>query len=502
VGAITIAGLTSGWAVPGVYLEIDFAAGLNSEGEGELPVLIIDNMLSTGSATADTVVYGPDTPVPCSSEADVIGLFGSGSNVHRAWRRFTAVNTTTPVYMIGESEGGSAVAATLAITLSGTATASGAVRFHLGGDYVDVGFAVGDTAATIAGNALAILQAKTVWAATPGVSGAIVTWTSKNKGLRANQLRGWAQIIPGANTGITSNKAAPTLFTSGSVQDDNTTALATMEGNGRRFYYVISGANDATNLGRVSAAIDAQAQPLVGLRQRFFWGTADTLANTITIAIGVNDPRGDGAIWQMDSDWTGVEIAADAVAQYCLGEAQPTPLLNFNGSSSGQLRAPDKGTAPTPTQQNSALSNGITPIAVARNGQGYIVKRITSHSLAGSNQDFRIRDAGKVTVCDFFSDQLQAELASAIAGKNIGDDAVGNAPSPPANVFTPRQARSITTAVLSGFNDQGLLQNFGTILANMSVVRDPNAPNRMLIQVPLYTADTMDQVGVDVQQVG
>jgi phage tail sheath gpL-like len=497
---IVVAGLTSGWTVPGVYLQIDFAAGLISTGEGVLPVLIIDNMLSSGSATPDTVVYGPDTSVPCASEADVIALFGSGSSIHRAWRRFTAVNPTTPVYLIGESEGGSAVASTLAITISGTATASGAVRFHLGGDFVDVGFNVGDAATAIATNALTILQAKTVWAATPGVAGAIVTWTSKNKGLKANQLRGWAQIV-GNGTGITTNKAAPTLFASGSVADDNTLALSTMVASGRRYYYVISGDNDATNVGRVSAAIDAQAQPLTGVRQAFYWGTADSLSNTITIAIGVNDPRGECTLLP-DSDWTGVEIVADAVAQYCLAEAQTTPTLNLNGSSSGLLKAPEKGTALTPTQQNSALQNGITPLAVGRDGNAYIVKRITSHSLVGSNQDFRIRDAGKRTVCDFFSDDLVALFASAIKGKNIGNDPVGNEPSPPANVFTPRLGRSLVASAIKDFDDRGLLQNVGAILANFVVIRDSTAPNRLLVQVPLFTADTLDQVGISVEQVG
>jgi phage tail sheath gpL-like len=498
---INIAGLTSGWAVPGVYLQIDFAAGLNSTGQGVLPVLIMDNMISTASGTPDSVIYGPDTSVPCSSEADVIGLFGAGSNVHRAWRRFTSVNTSTPVYLIGVSEGGSAVASTLGITISGTATASGAIRFHLGGDSVDVGFAVGDAASAIAANALAILNAKTNWAATAGVSGAVVTWTSKNKGLRANQLRGWAQIVPGSGTGITTNKAAPTLFTSGAVQDDNTTALATAAGSGKRLYYIISGANDVTNVGRVSASIDSEAQPLNGVRETFYWGTADTLSNTITIAIGVNDPRGE-CIWQVDSDWTGVEVAADAVAQYCLAEAQPTPILNLNGASSGQLKGPEKQTSPTPTQQNSALSNGITPVATSRNGSAYIVKRITSHSLSGSNQDFRIRDAGKRFVCDAFADEISAELASAIKGKNIGDDPVGNAPSPPANVFTPRQAKALAVAVVKEFDGKGLLQNVGAIFANMVVIRDPANNNRMLIQIPLFTADSCDQVGVDLQQVG
>lgn len=503
---INLIGLTSSWAVPGVYIQVDPGAGQSSAGEGTLSALILGNKLSTGSATADTVLYGPDTSVAVSSESDVIAQFGSGSEIHRSWLKFTAVNQSTPVYMVAVSEGGSAQAASLIMTIAGTATSAGAIRIHVGGESVDVGFAPGDGYDAITDTAVALVNAQTRWAvvASDDSHGAL-TLTAKQKGTRGNLLRAWAQVIPSANTGVTVSTGAPTLFSGGSVSDNNSTALATVEG--RRFYYIVSAANDATNLSRVSEQVDDQALPLNGIRQRFFSGSSDTLANTITLATGVNDPRGE-IVWQQDSDWTPSEVASLAAAVYSLEESGTVPVLNLNsfGNTTGtvalwSLKAPEKGTAPTPVQLNSALQNGITPIAVSRQGS-YLVKRITSHSLTGSTQDFRIRDAGKLTVCDFFGDQAGALLSEATAGKLIGDDPIGNEPAPPANVFTPRQAKGIVAGLLNQFASQGLVQDVGTIIATMQVQRNSQDRSRLDIYVPLFTADSLDKVALLVSQVG
>ena len=56
-----------------------FAQGPASAGTGSYAILIIGNKLAAGSATADTVIYGPDTATPLATAQDAINLFGAGS---------------------------------------------------------------------------------------------------------------------------------------------------------------------------------------------------------------------------------------------------------------------------------------------------------------------------------------------------------------------------------------------------------------------------------------
>ena len=70
--SIVLTGLGSDYPIPGTYVEINFAQGPAAGSGGPYTALIIANKLSTGSATADTVVYGPDTAIPCQRESDII----------------------------------------------------------------------------------------------------------------------------------------------------------------------------------------------------------------------------------------------------------------------------------------------------------------------------------------------------------------------------------------------------------------------------------------------
>ena len=94
-GAISITGLSADDPVPGSYLQIDFAQGEAAGSGGPIEVLLMGNLLSTGSATVDTIVYGPDSIVQLVTEQDAIDLFGTGSELHRMFRRFVRVNKTT-----------------------------------------------------------------------------------------------------------------------------------------------------------------------------------------------------------------------------------------------------------------------------------------------------------------------------------------------------------------------------------------------------------------------
>ena len=202
LAAIVLVGLGSSFIVPGVYTQVNFAAGATTGAPAGQKVLIIGNKTTAGSATPDTVVYGPDTSTTMQSETDVIAIFGAGSQVHRAWRRFSAVNKTTPIYAIAAAES-AGTAATGAVVVKTTATSAGNIRFYYSDEFVDVGVATGDTATTIGGNIATAINNNVNWAITAVNTSGVVAVTAKNKGPEGNWLKIGVVVGPGSAPGGT-----------------------------------------------------------------------------------------------------------------------------------------------------------------------------------------------------------------------------------------------------------------------------------------------------------
>lgn len=509
---ISLVGLASNDPVPGVYIQTNFAAGPASSGATTYSAILLGNKLSTGSATADTVIYGPDTATPMTSVADAINLFGDGSELTRMVKRFMTVNKSTPLYALAIAEGTSAGAASGSVTLTTTATGSATLRIFVEDEFVDTGIVTGDTPDTIKANAIININSKTYWPviASSGGTG-IVTLTSKNKGLRANQIRFFAQVLP-SSVGTTVTPTASTALSGGTVSDSNTTALATLLG--KRFYYIVeatdgyeSSAVDS-NLSALVAQVQSEALPVSGRRQRVFAATADTLANSIAVATSINSERCEIA-WLQGSDVVPAELAANQAAVISLEESQAVPRSNFAfygqtslTSPSWKIKAPLSGASPTRAQVFAALNAGLSAIGVGSGGSTFLYKRVTTRFKNGANVDYRIREANKVTIEDFFADELMLAVQAAMDGKNIGDDPAKGQPEPAPNVATPRLLKSIINSKLRDYFGKGLIQDLPATIQNTLVQRETSPTNRMSAMIPLKPVDPWDQAAIRIDQVG
>lgn len=502
---ITLTGLAANDPVPGNYGEIVFAQGPAAGGSGAYAVMLIGGMLATGSAAYATI-YGPGTPVQMATEADVIALFGSGSELHRMFRRFTAINTTTPLYAIAVQEGTSAAQSTGTITLTGTATSAATLRIWVQDQPIDTGVSTGDTPTTQAANAVININSQTRWPVTATSAAGVITLTSKQKGLRANFIRYFAQIRPGTS-GVTVTPTISTLQSGGTVSDSANQAAALATLLPFRYYYLVSAAEDATQLGALLAQVNAQALPVSGMTQRVVAGSQDTLANCTTIATGLNGARAE-VVWLAQSDAPPCELAATQAAIMSLLEASFPPRLNMDGvgndsQTSGlwPIKAPLSGAAPTRSQIAAALNSGITPIYVSPTGATYVVSRITTRSLNGAVPDYRTRDSHIVTILDLFWDYLKAQEVAQMSGKVIGQNPVANSPDPAPNVCTPAMYRAICIQVLTLFAQNGMLQNLAQIIANMQVQISTVTPTRMTALIPTQPAALLHQTATSIQQV-
>jgi phage tail sheath gpL-like len=581
--SIPLTGLASSNPLPGTYIEIDFAQGQASGPNIVYGALLIGNKLSTGSATVETVVYGPygNSPIQLATENDAITLFGQGSEMHRMWRRFVKKNGVTPVYAICVAESAGAQAS-LVIQLATVAAAAGNARAYMGDEFVDTAISLGDSPDVQATNIAASVGTRPNWAATAtagtealpgggtvhttasstaltfsaaqtlpagteftfGTGGStkyylasamvasttgtltvafggtgsatdsatiygILTFTSRQKGPRGNWQRA-SLAIQGSGVNTTSSVTAQSFFTGGTTADSNANALATIAGT--RFYYLVSAAEDATQLGALSTQVSSQALPVSGIRQTIVAASVDTEGNAQTISIALNQARGE-YVWMQNADRPPCEISADLCALYALGEEPDgigaPSLHNFDGLGTGS-RAIDalwdmpparSGTVPTNTTLSGALNNGLSPIATNALGQTYLVMRATTRSLTSGANDYRIRDPHKVRICDFYGDALVARVNSMHSGKDIIDNPVNGQKFTSNNLVWPLSMEATIDQLTQEWADDGQFQNVTQMIANTVVIREASPRSRMSARIPASPVDVLHQIAIQVLQV-
>jgi len=282
---------------------------------------------------------------------------------------------------------------------------------------------------------------------------------------------------------------------------------------GTRYYYQCLHDSDATNGGLLAAQINSMAQPTVGLRQRMFQGSADTLANEITIATANNSTRAELES-ALGSDWTPMEIAANNMAIYALFEASgsgPGPgRHNFSlfparpGDSSSWFVIPSRSgpaSALTTVQITSALNNGITPLQLISSTAMVISKRVTMRSLNGATQDYRARDAHRVSVPDWWADDAVALTQNNFGGLDIAANPQQGVPFP-ANCTCANFWGAALKGLVQSYFQGGQLKNLNTILSSMITQQETTPTNRMSNLTPLQMVDLFDQAQLLVLQVG
>lgn len=503
---ILLTGLSANDPVPGVYFQINHAVGEGSTATAEYALLFLGNKTSSGDATVDTEIYGPTSVLPLLTEDNWISRFGVGSELHRMYRASALVSPNVTRYAVAVTESAGANA-TGTITFTGTATAAGDVRVYVGNDYVDVVISSGDVIATIATNTAAAINQKINWGVTASAALGVVTVTAKQKGPRGNEFRYMARVSTGITTAVT--PTTDTAFSGGTTADSFTNALATILP--KRYYYIVSPTSDSTLNGAILTQVNSVALPLNGnLTERIVAGSTDTFANVTSAAIAANGARMD-IIHSEKNPMTSCEIAAHMATIFLVGE--DSDETNFAGygqdaQSAAVFGIPAPRLAsvhPTRTQIKSALNNGISPIAVNASGKAYLVNRITTRSLNGSTNDYRIRDSHKVTVCDKYADVGKTLIANRYARCKIGNNPSSNSPPPIDTsgkpVVYPQLIKQCLGEVVDQFESRRLVENGAEIKAGIVCQRETDPSTRITAIVNLQTIDNFYQAGFITNQV-
>lgn len=478
--------IDSSYKIPRAFLQVSLGVGPKSPGSAAVKILLVGLKTAAGSAAVGErkLLTGKD---------DSRTFHGPGSELHMMSQAVFAANPIATVYAVAMDPAGG-TAGTKVLTFTGTATADGGVAVWILGNRIYTPIASGTTATALGDAVAAAINARTDLPVTAVNAIGVVTLTAKNTGVRSTgiSVRSLATVTGIAHTAVTGYVAAGTAGT-----ENATTQLDGIAAE--RFHLVVSPHTDSTNLLKFKSFATSQSAAIAGKRCRWLACTMDTLANAITLSDTLNAQRGQ-LPWIENPDDTPAMTAA-AVAGAVAAKIASDRAYNLDGLEVPGLKPQYAlGDVPTETEQNSALSNGLTPL-LSKEGTVRIVRSVTNyHQDATGNDDFSVIDTHYVDVPDYLADDLQVNFSSVYEGFKLAPDGADGAP-PGARVATPLSVRDWIYGRLKR-EENRLIVNVDANLGALVVEIDGSTPSRLNAEIPVDCIELFHQFAANISQVG
>lgn len=532
--SIIVPGFALSTKTPGSYLNVVLGGPGTSAGVAPIRLLMFGNLIGsnlTGASPGFTVTAGTaalNVPVQVYSVADARAKFGAGSELAIMAAAVFAQYPQANLWAVPTAEGSTASTGVITFTGTGPWTEAMTLRVVVNGRTCDVSVATGDSLTTIATNAATQINRQTDWPVTAQYSAGVLTLTAKHAGKRGTLITFRCFLI-GSSTSAkaTAGALAATLngltatlsggaavggcyrLTGGSTEESLTTPLAAVAS--LRFHRYILAQYLSSAISAAVSQINTMAGVNTGLRQQVVAGSVDTAANAVTLASGQNAPRLQLA-WLYNSDLSPGEIAAQVAAGRVAGDGtvggllpgeSSDPAANLDGLRLATIPMPD-ATAdyPTSTQIETALNNGVTPLAAyGTSGASQVVRSVTTRCQdASGNPNFAVLDTSNVTVPDYVADDLATSYPTDFAGfKVMADPSDGSQPKIP-NVTTPNQIRAWIMKHLKTAEQSGIVMNVDAHAGDLAVALDGSTPGRVLADIPTAVMPGLHQFVANVRQ--
>lgn len=437
---------------PRTAIELDKTSGVRASVDGTREVLIVAQMLSTGTAAAGT-------PMTITRALDGALYFGAGSIADIACRAALLANPNCILSCVGIADAG--VKATATVTFATTATGGTEFRMRVRGIEIVTEIALNDTPTVIGDNFVATLlavDAKTPLGVTAINVAGVVTLTVRGGGTIGNsiQLRLSGQLGTGfaafvATTAALSGAAMGSVVAgTGSVSP----ATAFAGAIGKRYPIYVATLDDSSFGTAFRAQTDSESSPENDHGCIFTQAINSTMSAATTLALAVNAQRGVlGAIHGSES-WA-PEIAA-ALGATMASESSPTKPYNTL-ILNGILPPTTVVTNWTKLEEDGLLNNGVTPLVV-QGGQVAIERAVSTNvkDTAG-NYDYSFLDITKYLAFDYTRDALTA-MFDRNYGRSRWADSDPDGLLPP-DVATPAKVIIDMYNTLKDLEALGVVQN-------------------------------------------
>ena len=378
---------------PGTYIGYDVSLANRNLPANPQRLLVIGQRRAAGTVAAlvATSIF---------ADFDAATYFGSGSPLHLMCRAAIKANPLLDLTAIAVDDSGAGVLATGTLTLTGPATASGILSLWIGLKNVQVAIANGDTANAIAANLNTAIAAFSDLPVTAAVAGAVVTFTSKNKGTFGNGLLVNLDAGTALPAGVTASIVA---MANGAGDPDITAALAVVFPV--RYQLIATQFADTTNLGVLKTHLDNVSGKVEQRGARGFFGITGILSAAITLATTFNFERF-SAPYSRGNRATACEVAA-GYAAYRASVDDPSMPLD-DDVLPGFLIPPNAGDWFSRTEQESCLHNALTPLYVGTDNALHVCRAITTYMTAadGTPSD-TLLDDNPIPILDYVRDVIR-----------------------------------------------------------------------------------------------
>lgn len=460
---------------PLAYIEVNAA---NDNFQPNFRMLTLGNMLSSGTATANT-------PVLVHSYSQAVSLFGQGSQLTNMYKTIFDNNNIIEQWCVPLADASGGVKATGNISFTGPATAAGTISLYIAGVLINVSVSSGDTAQTIATNTTAAINANLdliCTAAVDGTNNYQVNITCRHKGLFGNYIDirlnyGGVFAGQGLPAGV---GATITAMASGTTNPTLTTAISNLPDTIYNMF--CHPYNDATSLTAIENEMNRRWGPLVMLEGHAITGANGSVSTLVTLGNSRNNPH--STILDCNSDSpTPYWIWVAAAAAVCSNSLEIDPARPLTTLPLVDVLPPRHQFYRSISDKNSLLYDGIATTNVASGGVVTLERIITTYQLnAFGMPDNSYLDITTPFTLSYMRQDLLTRITTKFPRMKLA--ANGTIFGAGQAIVTPSIIQAEIVAIATNWVTLGLLQNLADFKANLIVELNANDPTRVDASLP------------------
>lgn len=468
--SITISGIPVGVRTPGAFINFDNTRANQGLPAWPVKMLALGQMFAGGTAA-------PLTPIEIISAPQANVLFGQGSMLARMCAAILANNSTTPFFAMGVLDNVAGTAQVQTVTFTGPATAAGTLPIYIGAQQTQTAVNAADTAAAIATNFAATVNADADLPVTAAAAGAVVTLTTRWKGLvgGALSISGPYYSSDAMPAGVT---MAVAIATPGAGNPAVGPALAAL--GPAQYNFIAFPWTDGANLAALATEMANRRGPMEQIEGMAFSCAFGTLSQLQALGATMNSP--DISI----SETLGPATPWERCARECA-------VIAFYGSINPALPlktlalAGDMADFPaqqlTRAERDLLLHDGISTHTVDPGGNVLLERPITTYQFnAAGLPDPSYLDVPTLLTLSYLRYTLRAMIATKYPRFGLAQN--GTPIAPGVSIVTPAILSAELVALAQLWEADGLVQNLAGFQSQLYVEIDGTDPTRVNAIIP------------------
>lgn len=457
--------------VPGTYVEFDASRAQQGLGTQAYRILVLGQMLSTGSADALT-------PLELYDADGAAAAFGHGSMLHAMAGALFANDKSVRAVFVGLEDAVGATKSTGTVTVTASSPKGGTVYLYVGGRRFAVAVTTASTASSIASSIAAAVNADTAAQVTASATAAVVTLTAKQAGTIGDliDVRQNHRTDEQSPAGV--SLAIVAMGSGGGVVDVGDAIAAIGD---TQYHVVANPYTDSANLDALEAELADRWGPIRQNEGLAIAAYSGTHANTVTLGDSRNSPHSVivGTNLSPTTPWEYAAAVAGVVAEAAsIDPARPFQTLPVLG-----VLGPREVDLWTHAERDTLLHEGIATTTVDSGGVVRVQMLVTTYQVNGQGApDTAYLDANTPLTLSRLRYDVRTLLATRYARHKIADDGVRVAAG--AAVVTPGLIRAEMLALFGDWEELGLVEGVEQFKADLVVERNSGDPSRVDIYMP------------------